>query len=105
MFIFAVLSELDVTFLETVLLTFETENEDLTLDLIQPYWEVLEDLVKKETILSVGMADLDKALLEQLYNWADVGLIIHSFTDIKNLLCLACARSTPKHASSPQARL
>ena len=76
MLIFAVLSELDVTFLETVLLSFpELENEDLTIDIIQPYWEKLEDLVKKEIILSVGMADLDKTLLEQLYNWAEVSLI------------------------------
>ena len=72
---FTVLTELDVTFLETVLLTIELENEDLTLDLIQPYWVVLEDMVKTETVLSVGMADLDKTLLEQLYNWADVSVI------------------------------
>ena len=76
------LTELDVTFLETVLLTIELENEDLTLDLIQPYWVVLEDLVKTETVLSVGMADLDKTLLEQLYNWADVSVIaIFSFAN------------------------
>lgn len=68
-----VLSEIDVTFLETALLSFpELENEDLTLDIIRPYWEVLEDLVHKEVILSLGMADLDKTLLEELYNWAEV---------------------------------
>ena len=50
----------------------ELENEDLTLDIIRPYWEVLEDLVHKEVILSLGMADLDKTLLEELYNWAEV---------------------------------
>ena len=73
----AVLSELDVTFLETALLSFpEFENESLTLDIVKPYWEVLEDLVHKEVILSLGMADLDKALLEELYNWAEVGIVM-----------------------------
>ena len=72
-FYFSVLSELDVTFLETALLAFpEFENEALTLDVIKPYWEVLEDLFHKEVILSLGIADLDKNLLEELFDWAVV---------------------------------
>ena len=70
---FSVLSELDVTFLETALLAFpEFENEALALDIIKPYWEVLEDLFHKEVILSLGIADLDKNLLEELFDWAVV---------------------------------
>lgn len=68
------LKELNVTYIETVLLAFpEFEEEDeLTLDLIKPYWMCLEELVDSEVILSLGIADLNTKLLEQLYNWARV---------------------------------
>ena len=78
---FSVLSELDVTFLETALLAFpEFENEALTLDVIKPYWEVLEDLFHKEVILSLGIADLDKNLLEELFDWAVVSSEKHTYS-------------------------
>lgn len=74
-----VLAELDVSFIETVLLAFpETEGEELTLEVIRPYWKAMEKLVHREIALSLGLADLDKSLLEQLYEWAEVRL---------NLLC------------------
>ena len=68
------MTELGVSFVETVLLSlsmFETE-EEITVDLIRPYWQVLEDLVGQERILSIGIADLDKKKLEELYDWAKV---------------------------------
>lgn len=70
------LDELDVTFIETVLLSFpESENEELTLEAIQPYWKALEKLVYREMVLSLGLADLDKALLEALHDWAEVRIL------------------------------
>ncbi|CAC5377850.1 glutamate--cysteine ligase regulatory subunit-like [Mytilus californianus] len=68
------LKELNVSFIETVLLALpEFEDEDdLTLDIIKPYWTCLEELVDSEAVLSLGIADLNKTLLEQLYNWARV---------------------------------
>ncbi|XP_076091744.1 glutamate--cysteine ligase regulatory subunit-like [Mytilus galloprovincialis] len=68
------LKELNVSFIETVLLALpEFEDEDdLTLEVIKPYWTCLEELVDSEAVLSLGIADLNKSLLEQLYNWARV---------------------------------
>ncbi|WAR13108.1 GSH0-like protein [Mya arenaria] len=68
-----VLSELDVSFIETVIVAFpEVDNEELTLEVVQPYWKALETLVYRETVISLGLADFDKKLLEQLYEWAEV---------------------------------
>lgn len=66
--------ELGISFVETVILSismFETE-EEITVDLIKPYWQVLENLVTQELILSIGVADLDKKKLDELYNWARI---------------------------------
>ena len=76
--VISALVELDVSFIESVLLAFpETDGEELTLEMIQPYWKVMEKLVHKEIALSLGLADLDKTLLEQLYGWAEVGLHVY----------------------------
>lgn len=68
-----------MSFIETVLLALpEFEDEDdLTLDVIKPYWTCLEELVDSEAVLSLGIADLNKSLLEQLYNWARVNMFYH----------------------------
>lgn len=72
------LTELDVTYIETALLAFpEIENEEVNLETIQPYWKVLENLVHRELVWSIGMADLDKNLLEELYDWAEVKPVIN----------------------------
>uniref|UniRef100_A0A3P9MAU4 Glutamate--cysteine ligase regulatory subunit n=1 Tax=Oryzias latipes TaxID=8090 RepID=A0A3P9MAU4_ORYLA len=39
---------------------------------LQPAWEQLEALVRSQKIAAIGTSDLDKDLLEQLYNWAQV---------------------------------
>ena len=44
------LSELDVTFIETVLLAFPETDEEMTLETMQPYWKALEKLVYKEQV-------------------------------------------------------
>ncbi|KAK3087720.1 hypothetical protein FSP39_009591 [Pinctada imbricata] len=67
------LKEMDVDFIETVLLSFpDFEDGALTLENIQPYWKVLEKLVEDEVVLALGISDLDKCLLEQLYDWAQI---------------------------------
>ncbi|XP_077390638.1 glutamate--cysteine ligase regulatory subunit [Festucalex cinctus] len=43
-----------------------------TLAPLQPAWEELEALVRSQRIAAIGTSDLDKDLLEQLYNWAQV---------------------------------
>lgn len=48
------------------------EGESQTLAHLQPAWEQLEALVRSQRIAAIGTSDLDKDLLEQLYNWAQV---------------------------------
>lgn len=48
------------------------EGESQTLAHLQPAWEELEALVRSQQIAAIGTSDLDKDLLEQLYNWAQV---------------------------------
>ncbi|KAK7505180.1 hypothetical protein BaRGS_00003750 [Batillaria attramentaria] len=69
-----VMADLEVTFVETVLLSlsmFESED-DITVELIKPYWQVLEQLVSEQRVLSLGVSDLDKSKLQELYDWAKV---------------------------------
>ncbi|XP_051951086.1 glutamate--cysteine ligase regulatory subunit-like [Xyrauchen texanus] len=48
------------------------EGEVQTLTHLQPLWEELEGLVHNQKIAAIGTSDLDKTLLEHLYNWAQV---------------------------------
>lgn len=48
------------------------DGEVQTLTHLQPLWEELESLVHSQKIAAIGTSDLDKCLLEQLYNWAQV---------------------------------
>ncbi|XP_044055090.1 glutamate--cysteine ligase regulatory subunit [Siniperca chuatsi] len=48
------------------------EGDGQTLAHLQPAWEELEALVRSQRIAAIGTSDLDKDLLEQLYNWAQV---------------------------------
>ncbi|KAM3849425.1 glutamate--cysteine ligase regulatory subunit [Diretmus argenteus] len=48
------------------------EGDSQTLAHLQPAWEELEALVRSQQIAAIGTSDLDKDLLEQLYNWAQV---------------------------------
>lgn len=48
------------------------EGDSQTLAHLQPAWEELEALVQSQQIAAIGTSDLDKDLLEQLYNWAQV---------------------------------
>ncbi|XP_043984678.1 glutamate--cysteine ligase regulatory subunit [Gambusia affinis] len=48
------------------------EGDSQSLAHLQPVWGELESLVRKQKIAAIGTSDLDKELLEQLYNWAQV---------------------------------
>lgn len=73
-----VLSDLEVTFVESVIVALpEFDHEELDITVIQPYWKVLEKLVNEEKVLSLGMADLDKRHLEQLFEWAEVKPVVN----------------------------
>ncbi|XP_029001794.1 glutamate--cysteine ligase regulatory subunit [Betta splendens] len=48
------------------------EGDNLNLVHLQPAWEELEALVRSQRIVAIGTSDLDKDLLEELYNWAQV---------------------------------
>uniref|UniRef100_A0A3B5AMH1 Glutamate--cysteine ligase regulatory subunit n=1 Tax=Stegastes partitus TaxID=144197 RepID=A0A3B5AMH1_9TELE len=48
------------------------EGDSQSLAHLQPAWEQLEALVRSQQIAAIGTSDLDKDLLEQLYNWAQV---------------------------------
>ncbi|GFR78560.1 glutamate--cysteine ligase regulatory subunit [Elysia marginata] len=74
-----VLSELRTTYVETLLLAVsppsdeeESEQSSVNLDLIKQYWEAMELLVSQDKVLSLGICDLNKEALEELYKWAKV---------------------------------
>jgi len=64
------MGELNVSFIETVILS--VPDDQRTLNNIQPLWSALEDYVSQQRIYSVGISDLSFTQLEELYNWATV---------------------------------
>jgi len=65
-----VMGELNVSFIETVILSVPDDQRTLTN--IQPLWSALEEYVSLQRIYSLGISDLSKIQLEELYNWASV---------------------------------
>ena len=55
----------------------QEDEEDLSLSVIQPYWEMLEGMVEEEKVLTLGIADLNKERLEELSNWAKVTQLLY----------------------------
>lgn len=51
------------------------DGDSQSLAHLQPAWEELEALVRSQRIAAIGTSDLDKDMLEQLYNWAQVSRI------------------------------
>uniref|UniRef100_A0ACB8F3H9 Uncharacterized protein n=1 Tax=Sphaerodactylus townsendi TaxID=933632 RepID=A0ACB8F3H9_9SAUR len=49
-------------------------REAVNMKYLQPYWAELENLVQNKKIVAIGTSDLDKAMLEQLFLWAQVKL-------------------------------
>jgi len=74
------MGELNVSFIETVILSVPDDRR--TLEHIQPLWSALEEYVSQQRVYSVGISDLSKAQLEELFNWATVccyQIFCHSF--------------------------
>ncbi|XP_006005672.1 glutamate--cysteine ligase regulatory subunit [Latimeria chalumnae] len=67
-------SALGVTHLDSVIIASPPlqDGVSLSLEYLQPYWEELEGLVQSKQITAIGTSDLDKVVLEQLYQWAQV---------------------------------
>jgi len=65
-----VMADLNISFIETVILSVPDDRR--TLEHIQPLWSALEDHVSQQRIYSLGISDLSKLQLEELYNWATV---------------------------------
>ena len=67
------LSELGLSGVHALLLAFPHPSESLlSLDLLTSIWKEAELLVKEGVAETVGVADLDKGQLEELYEWAEV---------------------------------
>ncbi|KAK6195475.1 hypothetical protein SNE40_000900 [Patella caerulea] len=66
------LSDLGVSFVETVLLAIPDIENETTVEDIKPFWTVLQTLVEQEKVFFLGICDLDKARFEQLFDWATV---------------------------------
>lgn len=64
-----------------------SEGDGQTLAHLQPAWEELEALVRCQQIAAIGTSDLDKDLLEELYNWAQVSE--HLVYVSLNLCCIS----------------
>ncbi|XP_066547997.1 glutamate--cysteine ligase regulatory subunit isoform X1 [Amia ocellicauda] len=67
-------SGLGVSMLDSVIIAppLLPEGEGLALGHLQPLWKELESLVQSHKVTAIGTSDLDKALLEQLYLWAQI---------------------------------
>lgn len=66
----AVLTDLGIGHIETVLLAFSEKRRNF--ETLQASWLKLERLHKCFKVFTLGVADLSKAQLEGLYNWAEV---------------------------------
>jgi len=64
------MGELNVSFIETVILS--VPDDQRALEHIQPLWSALEEQVSQQRVYSVGISDLSKVQLEELYDWATV---------------------------------
>ena len=70
---FAALSELGLTSVDTLILSFPPCSEDdLTLQRMQPVWQEIEDLSTTGVARNVGVADLFKPQLKELHDWSAV---------------------------------
>lgn len=55
-----------------IVLFFIEDGVNFFLEYLQFYWEELENLVQSKKIVVIGIFDLDKIQLEQLYQWVQV---------------------------------
>ena len=58
--------------MNSIILAFPSSPSELTLDHMTPIWKVAESFSQEGVAREVGVADLDKDQLEDLYNWASL---------------------------------
>ena len=64
-----------------------------TVEELKPIWETLEEYVRHNKVLSLGVSDLSKSQLEELYNWAEVQLNVTFMTESKSFKSHSAARA------------
>ena len=65
------LSELGLSEVDTIILAFPSSpTSELTLDHMTPIWREAESLLQRGVAKEVGVADLNRDQLKELYNWA-----------------------------------
>eukprot|EP00118_Oscarella_pearsei_P028538 m.2414 g.2414 ORF g.2414 m.2414 type:complete len:256 (+) comp8641_c0_seq2:100-867(+) len=69
--------ELNVSYLDLVVLALPFEA---SFDSIKSYWTKLEELVEQRRISNLGVCNLDKTQLEELFNWAKIKPILNQIT-------------------------
>jgi len=65
-----VMSDLGVTFIESVILSVPEEHKNLCQ--LQTLWAALEEQVACNRVYSLGISDLSKQQLEELFDWSKV---------------------------------
>jgi hypothetical protein len=71
--LFPVLSELGLSEVNTIILAFPSiPSSELTLELMMPIWKEAESFLLRGVAKEVGVADLMKDQLEELFNWASL---------------------------------
>ena len=64
------MSALGVTFIESLILSVPEEHTSL--EYLKPLWSTLEEQVEANRVYSLGISDLSKSQLEELFGWAKV---------------------------------
>lgn len=65
-----VMTSLNVSFIETVILSVPEDQRSI--ESLDPLWSVLEQHVKEVRVYSLGVSDLNKDQLQELYEWTTV---------------------------------
>ncbi|ESN96249.1 hypothetical protein HELRODRAFT_67967, partial [Helobdella robusta] len=72
------LNEMGICSVETVILSFKpVSDEDVYLNSLKKLWKVLESLVGKGLVYTLGVCDLNINHLQTLYEWAEIKPIIN----------------------------
>lgn len=85
------LSSLNLPRVDLVIVTPPDVSDDATLESLEPLWRALENAVGQGEVLSLGLADVSYQLFRDLYNWAKVGLIVHSGESLNFITCIGLA--------------
>ncbi|XP_065829009.1 glutamate--cysteine ligase regulatory subunit-like [Oscarella lobularis] len=67
--------ELNVSYVDLVVLSFP--GTGFTVDMLKPHWKSLEALKEKGIVSSMGICNLDKPNLEELFTWAKVKPVLN----------------------------